>query len=69
MNLSRPSKSSYTEIEAAVEIGVSVDELRSLINTHVISRDEEGETQASRFQIGDLVLLKVLARQRQQAAA
>ena len=68
MILSRPSKN-YTEIEAAVEVGISVEELRTLIRVHVIGRDEEGETQAARFQPSDLVLLKILARHRPTAPA
>lgn len=50
---------SYTETEAAEKLGVSVDQLRSLVRSH-ISRGEDGGT-ISNFRPSDLVVLRILA--------
>ena len=66
----RTAKSQYSETEAAAVIGVSVDQLRTLIRQHVTVPDEAGEeSKATTFQPSDLVLLRILARQAPVQAA
>jgi hypothetical protein len=65
MNTTKPAKSQYSEIEAAAVIGVSVEELRNIIQQHITGREETAgdETKATSFRPSDLALLKILARQ------
>lgn len=58
--LIKPAKARYTEIEAARKLGVSVEQLRTLVKRH-ISLDEELPDNAT-FQPADLIVLGVLAR-------
>ena len=62
-----PRKSQYSEPEVAEALGVSVDELRRLIQRHIVSGEDEmpSLSQAS-FQPSDLLLLRILAGQRFQ---
>ena len=62
MLMTRPSKSQYTEVEAAEELGVSVDRLRSIIRSHVVDREEDAENiPVTTFQPSDLLILRLLA--------
>ncbi len=63
-NPSRGSlKGPCSECEAAVELGVSVDRLRSLIRSHIVERDEDLNNVAdASFHPSDLVILKILSR-------
>ena len=57
----RTGKSQYTETEAAEELGVSVDRLRTLIRRHVVTTDEDlVNVPMASFQPSDLLLLKLL---------
>ncbi len=60
-----PRKTQYSEPEAAEALGVSVDELRRLIRSHIVNA-EDGEPSLSQanFQPADLLLLRILAHQR-----
>ena len=63
MNGGRNGKSQYSESEAAAELGVSIDQLRSLIQRHIVE-GEEPDTRTlplASFQPSDLVLLRILA--------
>jgi hypothetical protein len=53
-NNSRPL---YSEDEAATMLGVSVNQLRSLIKTHIVKEDS-----VTAFQSTDLLILKILSR-------
>jgi hypothetical protein len=65
MIVTKPNKSHYSETEAAAEIGVSVDQLRSLIKSYVVDREEDlSNVPSATFQPSDLVLLRILAQQR-----
>ncbi|HEY3743758.1 MAG TPA: hypothetical protein VGL53_28130 [Bryobacteraceae bacterium] len=65
MILTKPHKSHFSESEAAAEIGVSIDELRSLIKSFVVDREEDlNNVPSATFQPSDLVLLRILAKQR-----
>lgn len=62
--LTKAAKSDYTEVEVAAELGVSVDELRSLIRMHILPQDEDIKpASVVTFQPSDLVLLRLLASQ------
>jgi hypothetical protein len=63
MQLSRIGKSQYSETEAAEELGVSVDQLRFMIRSHVIDRDEDlTNVPVTTFQPSDLLVLRLLTR-------
>jgi hypothetical protein len=62
--VSRTGKSQFTELEAAEELGVSVDRLRTLIRSHIITSDEDvPNISIATFQPSDLLLLRLLAAQ------
>jgi hypothetical protein len=62
--LTKPAKSYYTEVEVAAELGVSVEELRSLIRMHIVPKEEDiKHTSVVTFQPSDLLLLRLLASQ------
>jgi len=57
----KPTKSHYSESEAAVALGVSVDDLRALIRRHLLKPDEDPSTVASAtFQPSDLLILRMV---------
>ena len=58
----RPVKSQYTEVEAAEELGISVERLRGMIRSHVVERDEDlNNVPVTTFQPSDLLILRLLA--------
>lgn len=58
----RGVKSHYSEAEAAEELGVSVQQLRTLIRNHVVDRDEDlNNVAVTTFQPSDLLVLRLLA--------
>ena len=62
MQLSRTGKSQYSETEAAEELGVSVDQLRTMIRSHVVERDEDlTNVPVTTFQPSDLLILRLLS--------
>ncbi|MEO8050793.1 MAG: hypothetical protein ABI833_10290 [Acidobacteriota bacterium] len=62
MLMTRPGKSQYTEVEAAEELGVSVDRLRTIIRSHVVDRDEDAvNIPVTTFQPSDLLILRLLS--------
>ena len=59
---SRLSKGQYSEGEAAEELGVSVDQLRSLIRNHIVDTDEDlNNVGVASFHPSDLLVLKILS--------
>jgi hypothetical protein len=57
----KPTKSHYSEAEAAVALGVSIDDLRTLIRRHLLKPDEDPSTVASAtFQPSDLLILRMV---------
>ncbi len=61
---SKPAKSHYSEAEAAAELGVSVDRLRTLIREHIMTKEDEGRNPpVVMFQPSDLLVLKLLSTQ------
>ena len=66
-----PSKSNqtqYSEVEAARELGVTVDQLRTLIRSHIAQTDEDLNHIAVSFHPSDLLVLKILAGQNSHLA-
>ena len=58
----RPAKSQYTEVEAAEELGISPEQLRTMIRSHVVDRDEDlNNIPVTTFQPADLLILRLLA--------
>jgi hypothetical protein len=58
----RTGKSQYSETEAAEEMGISVEQLRTMIRSHVIDRDEDlTNVPATTFQPSDLLVLRLLS--------
>ena len=63
MAVSSPQpKTQYSEIEAARELGISVEQLRSLIQNHIVENElDSGSLAVSNLYPSDLVLLKILS--------
>jgi hypothetical protein len=62
MQLTRTGKSQYSETEAAEELGISVDQLRTMIRSHVVDHEEDlNNVAATAFQPSDLLVLRLLA--------
>ena len=59
---SRPGKGQYSEAEAAEELGISVAQLRTMIRSHVVDREEDlDNVPVTTFQPSDLLVLRLLA--------
>ena len=62
MLITRPGKSQYNEVEAAEELGVSVERFRSIIRSHVVDQDEDANNiPVTTFQPSDLLILRLLS--------
>jgi hypothetical protein len=58
----KPAKTQYSESEAAKELGVTVEQLRTLIRSHIAESDDDlHNVAATSFHPSDLLLLKLLA--------
>ncbi len=55
----RQNKTQYSEVEAAEELGVSVERLRSLIRSHIV--DDENTAPVMTFHLSDLLVLRILS--------
>jgi hypothetical protein len=51
-------RAEYSEHEAAIKLGLTIDQLRGLVTRHLM---REGDCPATVFQATDLVLLRVLS--------
>jgi hypothetical protein len=57
----KPSKGQYSEAESAEELGISVAQLRTMIRSHVVDRDEDlNNVPVTTFQPSDLLILRLL---------
>lgn len=57
----KPAKTQYSENEAAAELGVSLEELRTLIRSHIVETDEDlNNVPMASFHPSDLLVLKLL---------
>jgi hypothetical protein len=62
MNTRRPPKGFYSEIEVAESIGVSVEQLRSIVKRHIVQAEEDvDKIPRAWYQPSDVVMLRVLA--------
>ena len=62
MQVTRTAKSQYSESEAAEELGISVAQLRTMIRSHVVEKDEDlTNVPVTTFQPSDLLILRLLA--------
>jgi len=58
---SRPGKGQYSETEAAEQLGISVAQLRTMIRSHVVDKDEDlNNVPVHTFQPSDLLILRLL---------
>ena len=58
---SRPGKGQYSEAEAAEQLGISVVQLRTMIRSHVVDKDEDlNNVPVHTFQPSDLLILRLL---------
>jgi len=56
-------KSHFSEREAAEELGLSIDDFRKLIRSHIVDRDEDlTNVPVATYQASDLVILRLLAQ-------
>jgi hypothetical protein len=61
LEIKPPTKTQYSEHEAAEELGVSVDQLRTLIRSHIVETDEDlNNVSIASFNPSDLLVLKLL---------
>lgn len=59
---SKPTKSQYSELEAAQELGVTVEQLRALIRSHIAQTEEDlTHVSTASFHPSDLLVLKILS--------
>lgn len=62
-NHAKQAKARYSEADVANEVGVSVDQLRTLVRRHIVKSDEEmNHLSMASFQPSDVLILKLLAR-------
>ncbi|MBE0658402.1 MAG: hypothetical protein IH602_11985 [Bryobacteraceae bacterium] len=61
MNTKRPPKGFFSEIEVAESIGVSVEQLRSIVRRHIVQAEEDvDKIPRAWYQPSDVVMLKML---------
>jgi hypothetical protein len=59
---SNANKTQYSEPEAAQELGVTVEQLRALIRSHIAQSEEDlNHVAVATFHPSDLLVLKILA--------
>jgi len=69
MTFTRSGKSHYTEIEAAHCLGLSLEDLRALVRTHIAQTEEEMQNLAiTNLQASDLLLLRLITMGHQPPA-
>jgi hypothetical protein len=68
--LATRAKTHYSEQEAAEELGVSVQDFRTLIRSHIVDNEEDlNKVGMASFQASDLLVLKLLAGSRSASAS
>ena len=59
---SKPAKTHYNEQEAARELGISIEQLRRLIRSHIVDSEEDlNNVSIASFHPSDLLVLKILS--------
>lgn len=61
---SRTSRAQYTEMEAAAILGISVEELRKLVTSHIVKDEEAAPLADATYHSSDLLVLRILAAKR-----
>ncbi len=57
------NKTQYSEVEAAQQLGISVEEMRTLIRRHIVVEDSDvNNVPMTSFQPSDLLVLRLLAK-------
>ena len=59
--MTKAQKIQYSEHEAANMLGVSVDQLRSLVRDHIVKGENEADAELPTYRPSDLVVLRILA--------
>lgn len=62
-------KVQYSETDAAHILGVSVDQLRSLVKNHIVNEEGAVDSSVSVFQPADLLVLRILSGMETQGSA
>jgi hypothetical protein len=61
----KANQTQFSEAEAAHELGVTVEQLRTLIRSHIAQTDEDlNHVAVASFHPSDLLVLKILAGQK-----
>jgi hypothetical protein len=56
------TKTQYSEAEAALELGVTVEQLRSLIRSHIVDNEVDSSSfSVASLHASDLLVLKILS--------
>lgn len=57
----KPAKGQYSEAEAAAALGLTVDQLRTLIRHHIVEQEEDlAHLASANFQPSDLLVLRMI---------
>jgi hypothetical protein len=68
MTAAHPPKGHYTEAEVANTLGVSIEELRKLVRSHIVECEEDlANLSKTWFQPADVLLLRLLTSNPAQA--
>ena len=60
--VSKAGKAQYSEQEAAQELGLTVEQLRKLIRSHIVDSEEDlNNVSVASFHPSDLLVLKILS--------
>lgn len=63
MNATKPMKSHYSEQEAASALDLTVEELRTLIKSHIVEREDDMVNVATaNFHPSDLLVLRMILK-------
>jgi hypothetical protein len=60
MSPAKAGKAQYSEAEAAQLLGLSIEDLRTLVKQHIVSEDEPATGAVTVFQSADLLVLRIL---------
>ncbi len=67
-SITKAPKPHYSEDEAALELGITVEQLRTLVREHILGREGGLDLAPAVYQASDLVILRFLAKTPQSAS-